>query len=271
MPGSRPAVLTYHSQQIGGHETSNNDHLALREDLERLHSGGFRIQPLSHLVDWLAGRDVDLAGTVFLSFDDGCDFDVRDLEWPGVGLQRSFLGIMQDFLSKLPPGDTPHLHATSFVIASREAREQIDAGSLFGKGWISDDWWQQADASRMYSVENHGWDHNHPDLEGDSRGNFHTVDNLEQCRHQVVESSQAIEEVTGERHPGSRVTPYVSTGFTDSHFFRDLGIPSYGFDPTVVPEAEFSRIHGNDERINIEAYKRGVIDHLAIIAAVVYD
>lgn len=81
----------------------------------------------------------------------------------------------------------------------------------------------------------------------------------------------AIEEVTGERHPGSRVTPFISTGFTDSHFFRDLGIPSYGFDPMVVPEAEFSRIHGNDERINIEAFKRGVIDHLAIIAAVVYD
>jgi len=82
---------------------------------------------------------------------------------------------------------------------------------------------------------------------------------------------EAIEEVTGERHPGSRVTPYVSTGFTDSHFFRDLGIPSYGFDPTVVPESEFVRIHGNDERINIAAYKRGVIDHLAIIATVVYD
>lgn len=82
---------------------------------------------------------------------------------------------------------------------------------------------------------------------------------------------QAIEEVTSERHPGSRVIPYVSTGFTDSHFFRDLGIPSYGFDPTVVPEAEFSRIHGNDERINVEAFKRGIIDHLAIIAAIVYD
>ncbi len=81
----------------------------------------------------------------------------------------------------------------------------------------------------------------------------------------------AIEEVTGERHPGSRVTPYVSTGFTDSHFFRDLGIPSYGFDPTIVPEADFSRMHGNDERIRVDSFKRGVIDHLAIIAAVVYD
>ena len=81
----------------------------------------------------------------------------------------------------------------------------------------------------------------------------------------------AIEEVTSERHPGSRVMPSVSTGFTDSHFTRDLGIPSYGFDPVVVSESEFSRIHGNDERISVEAFKRGVIDHLAIIASVVYD
>ena len=65
--------------------------------------------------------------------------------------------------------------------------------------------------------------------------------------------------------------PSVASGFTDSHFTRDLGIPSYGFDPVVVPEAEFSRIHGNDERISVVAFKRGVIDHLAIIAAVVYD
>ena len=81
----------------------------------------------------------------------------------------------------------------------------------------------------------------------------------------------AIEEVTAERHPGSRVMPSVSTGFTDSHVTRDLGIVSYGFDPTVVPEAEFARIHGNDERVNVEAFKRGVSDHLAIISSVVYQ
>jgi acetylornithine deacetylase/succinyl-diaminopimelate desuccinylase-like protein len=82
---------------------------------------------------------------------------------------------------------------------------------------------------------------------------------------------RAIEEVTSERHPGSRVMPSVATGFTDSHFTRDLGIASYGFDPIVVPEAEFTRIHGNDERVSVEAFKRGVSDHLAIIEAVVYD
>jgi acetylornithine deacetylase/succinyl-diaminopimelate desuccinylase-like protein len=82
---------------------------------------------------------------------------------------------------------------------------------------------------------------------------------------------RAIESVTGERHPGSRVMPSVASGFTDSHFTRDLGIASYGFDPIVVPEAEGVRIHGNDERVSVNAFKRGVSDHLAIIQEVVYD
>jgi acetylornithine deacetylase/succinyl-diaminopimelate desuccinylase-like protein len=82
---------------------------------------------------------------------------------------------------------------------------------------------------------------------------------------------KAIEKITGERHPGSRVMPSVSTGFTDSHFTRDLGIASYGFDPIIVPEKEFTRIHGNDERVSIKGFRRGVRDLLAIISDVVYD
>ncbi len=81
----------------------------------------------------------------------------------------------------------------------------------------------------------------------------------------------AIEEVTSERYPDSRVMPSVASGFTDSHFTRDLGIASYGFDPILAPDVEFARIHGNDERVEIEAFKRAVIDHLAIIGTVVYD
>jgi len=65
--------------------------------------------------------------------------------------------------------------------------------------------------------------------------------------------------------------PAVATGFTDSHFTRDLGIASYGFDPAIVTESEFSRIHGIDERISVEAFERGVSDHLAIIGAMAYD
>lgn len=81
----------------------------------------------------------------------------------------------------------------------------------------------------------------------------------------------AIVDITAERHPGSRVMPSVMTGFTDSHFTRDAGIASYGFTPAVIPESEFVRVHGNDERISEAAFRRGVDDHLAIVEAVVYD
>ncbi len=82
---------------------------------------------------------------------------------------------------------------------------------------------------------------------------------------------RAIEQVMTKRYPGARVIPVVATGFTDSHYTRDLGIASYGFDPIVIPEIEFIRIHGNDERVNVAAFKRGVSDHLQIIRSVVYD
>jgi acetylornithine deacetylase/succinyl-diaminopimelate desuccinylase-like protein len=49
-----------------------------------------------------------------------------------------------------------------------------------------------------------------------------------------------------------RIIPAVSTGFTDSHFFRDIGIVSYGFAPFLYPENENTGVHGNNERIAVE-------------------
>jgi hypothetical protein len=37
-----------------------------------------------------------------------------------------------------------------------EARRVIDAGSLFGKGLISDDWWRDTDRRGFIAIENHG-------------------------------------------------------------------------------------------------------------------
>lgn len=81
----------------------------------------------------------------------------------------------------------------------------------------------------------------------------------------------AIERVTKELYPNSRVMPSVSTGFTDSHFTRDQGIVSYGFDPIITPVGEATGVHGNDERINVEAFRRGVSDMRAIVRDVVYN
>ena len=82
---------------------------------------------------------------------------------------------------------------------------------------------------------------------------------------------RAIESVTQELHPGSRVLPSVSTGFTDSHFTRDLGIISYGFNPIITNRGEHTGVHGNDEQVGEEAFRRGVGDYYAVVRNVVID
>ena len=66
-----------------------------------------------------------------------------------------------------------------------------------------------------------------------------------------------IETKTSEWFPGATAIPGVSTGFTDSHFFRDVGIQSYGFSPTALTENEGGGVHGNDERISLETLTKG--------------
>ena len=64
--------------------------------------------------------------------------------------------------------------------------------------------------------------------------------------------------VIEERYASVNIVPSAMTGFTDSHFFRDLGIISYGFDPVIFPDGVGSNIHGNNERIPVEAFNQGV-------------
>jgi len=70
---------------------------------------------------------------------------------------------------------------------------------------------------------------------------------------------RVIADVTRTHHPtAAAVVPSVTTGFTDSHFFRDLGITAYGYTPFVVPAADRGGVHGNNERISVENVRRGV-------------
>lgn len=57
--------------------------------------------------------------------------------------------------------------------------------------------------------------------------------------------------------PSARFVNTVLAGFTDSHFFRDLGIVCYGFSPFMIPASDFSGVHGNDERIPVDSFKSG--------------
>jgi len=82
---------------------------------------------------------------------------------------------------------------------------------------------------------------------------------------------RSIENVTGELHPGSRVLSSVSTGFTDSHFTRDLGIVSYGFNPLITETGEPTGVHGNDEQVPESRFRRAVGDYYAVVRNVVID
>ena len=76
---------------------------------------------------------------------------------------------------------------------------------------------------------------------------------------------RTLKAVTLEHFPGAQFVPSVSGGFTDSHFFRDMGITSYGYSATVIPQADEKGVHGNDERISIENVRRGVAMTLEIV------
>lgn len=243
------SILTYHSQNIGGHSARENDHVALAEDLETLHRLGARIMPLAELVNAaLGGDDTGPAPCVALSLDDGCDFDVRDLDYPGHGVQRSMLGIMEDFVARHGTDAQPGLHATSFVIASPEARRLIDARSLFGRGWISDDWWRDANAHPMLDIGNHGWDHAHPDLvpEGspveDSSWGFHRVDDLEGCERQVERAALLIERLAGRRpelfaYPFGESSDYIREEYFPRFGARHGCVAAFGTEPGPLTPA----------------------------------
>jgi len=66
-----------------------------------------------------------------------------------------------------------------------------------------------------------------------------------------------IEALLREHFPGAVVTPSLLTGTSDSRFFREKGIISYGMTPIVVSLQEVNLIHGADERISVENLLKG--------------
>jgi acetylornithine deacetylase/succinyl-diaminopimelate desuccinylase-like protein len=69
---------------------------------------------------------------------------------------------------------------------------------------------------------------------------------------------RAIESVARAGDPQAVVIPRVTAGFTDAHWFREVGITAYGFVPRWDRAGESRGIHGAGERISIENLERGV-------------
>jgi acetylornithine deacetylase/succinyl-diaminopimelate desuccinylase-like protein len=76
---------------------------------------------------------------------------------------------------------------------------------------------------------------------------------------------RAIEVVAAEVDPGAPVVPRAIAGFTDAHYFRDIGMVAYGFVPRWLPPSETRGIHGPNERISIENLRRGIATLVRIL------
>lgn len=70
------------------------------------------------------------------------------------------------------------------------------------------------------------------------------------------------------------IVPAVLAGFTDSHYFREKGIASYGFNPFAMTAEEAGREHGINERLSTKNLREGIrriIELLQILNEVTPD
>jgi acetylornithine deacetylase/succinyl-diaminopimelate desuccinylase-like protein len=78
---------------------------------------------------------------------------------------------------------------------------------------------------------------------------------------------RAIERVaTSPAHQGV-VVPRVIAGFTDAHYYRDLGIVAYGFVPRWLRPRDTRGIHGPNERISLDNLELGIKTTIEILDA----
>ena len=83
-----------------------------------------------------------------------------------------------------------------------------------------------------------------------------------------TEMFRAITAVAHARHPNALVTTLMLAGFTDSHYFRKLGIASYGLGPFPLSQGDSRGVHGNNERVSVDALRFGVRFYYDVVSRV---
>ena len=211
-------VLTYHGYNIAGNDYANNDHIALAADLEWLAAEGWTIVPLERVIRILFEGEVSSLPqrSVAISFDDGTDLDWEDAVFGSLGLQRGLLGILCDWQARHPERPAPH--ATTFVIASPQARAILAEQALSHGHGMGESWWSAAAHSGLMSIGNHSWDHRHPLVAPQAGGNFYGVDDANQADLQVRQAAEYIGARSGAwprlfAYPWGQASEYLRTEY----------------------------------------------------------
>ncbi|MBW2272211.1 MAG: M20/M25/M40 family metallo-hydrolase [Deltaproteobacteria bacterium] len=81
---------------------------------------------------------------------------------------------------------------------------------------------------------------------------------------------RAIRTIAAAEEPGAVVVPRLIGGSTDAHWFRELGIASYGFVPRRLAPSDALGIHGRNEAVsiqNLEDAVRILVELLVVLDA----
>ena len=227
----RIPVLTYHSHRIEGTSYETNDHVAFCHDLRTIQARRFSIIPLGHIAAWVSAPQAPELPirAVGLSCDDGANADYYDCDHPVYGPQRSFYNILRDFQTEIGAAAQALLHMTSFVVASPGVRRELDARCLapLGLHGMTDDWWAAAAQSGLFGIENHSWDHNHPDISwvceaGQRSGDFGQIDSYAECRSEIQQAATFIHAKIRPAWPGLLAYPWGQS----SPYLRETYLPA---------------------------------------------
>ena len=105
---------------------------------------------------------------------------------------------------------------------------------------MSDNWWKAAGDTGIIQIENHSWDHNHPDaLLFSRKHSFQTVTGLRRCNKQILKSQKYIESITGIRptlfaYPWGESSPYLLNEYLPEHKSNHSLIAAFSCEPEMV-------------------------------------
>ena len=75
-----------------------------------------------------------------------------------------------------------------------------------------------------------------------------------------------ISRVAKDKFPGAAIVPEMSTSATDSVPLRLRSVQAYGMLPFPITDEDRNRMHADDERIPVEAFRKGVDFLYAIVS-----